>query len=111
MQDIGKFLGAAALAVAVATPALAGDLKPIQDQRIDLGSVAGDAYYTVEPDGFRVVATFARRGESGAPVRFQAILAPGQSVIFSTPRGLGEPANEVEIVRQQNRILVHKAAS
>ncbi len=45
--------------------------------------------YTVEPDGFLVVATFAQRGESGAPVRFQTILAPGQSVIFPPRAGWG----------------------
>jgi hypothetical protein len=110
MLSFNKHVAAAAFAL-VAAPALAADLQPVQSQTIDLGGIAGDAYYTVEPDGYRVIATFAQRGEAGAPMRFQAVLAPGQSVIVSTPRAPGEPANAVEIVRQQNRVVVHKPAS
>ena len=58
-------------------------VKPIQYQGINLGAVAGDLYYTVKADGYHVVATFAPRGQQAAPVRFQAVLAAGQSVTFS----------------------------
>jgi hypothetical protein len=101
---------AAAAALAFAFPAMAEGLRPIQNQKIDLGGVAGDAYYTVEHDGFHVVATFAERGGAGTPVRFQALLAPGQSVVFSSPRGEGEMPASVEITRQRNQVLVRKAA-
>ena len=57
-------------------------LKPIQGGSIDLGTLAGIAYYTVEPEGYRLVATLG----SDTPVRFVATLAPGQSVTLSTPR-------------------------
>jgi hypothetical protein len=51
-------------------------LRPIEGQSINLGDVSGVAYYTVEPDGFRVVTTLAQ-GEAGTPIRFVAVLAPG----------------------------------
>jgi len=110
MLNFNKYAAAVALAL-TAGPALAADLQPVQSQAIDLGGIAGDAYYTVEPEGYRVIATFTQRGEAGAPMRFQAVLAPGQSVIVSTPRAAGEPSNAVEIIRQQNRVVVHKPAS
>ncbi len=110
MQNF-RLAAAIAAALSLAAPAFAADLQPIESRSIDLGDVAGDAYYTVEPDGYRVVATFAQRGEAGTPVRFQALLAPGQSVTFSTPGAVGTAPNAVEIIRQQNRVLVHKASS
>jgi hypothetical protein len=108
-----SFIMAAAFGIAVSGPALsnkalAADLQPIQSQGIDLGNVAGDAYYTVEQDGFHVVATFATRDGGSTPVRFQAVLAPGQAVTFSTPRGAGEQPVSFSIKRQNERVIVAK---
>jgi hypothetical protein len=89
--------------------ALADGLGPVQGRRIDLGAVSGVAYYTVERNGFRVVATLAQ-GEAGTPVRIEAVLAPGQKLVLSTPRGVGHPANAVEISRRGDRVLVQEAA-
>jgi hypothetical protein len=69
---------AAALALASLAPAQAERLKPVQAQGIDLGALSGIAYYTVERDGFRVVATLAQ-GEDATPVRFEALLVPGRA--------------------------------
>lgn len=99
-----------ALSGAAATGAQAADLRPIQSQSIDLGDVSGDAYYTVEPDGFHVVATFAQREGSRTPVRFQTVLSPGQAVIFSSPRAVGEQPVSFRIERQDGRVIVAKAA-
>ena len=52
---------AAAFALAAIGPAHAEGLKPLQGQVIDLGDVSGVAYYTVERDGFRVVATLGKK--------------------------------------------------
>jgi hypothetical protein len=52
---------AAALALAFIGPAHAEGLKPFQGQVIDLGDVSAVAYYTIERDGFRVVATLAKK--------------------------------------------------
>lgn len=107
---------AAALALAVAGSASAEVLRPVQArdidaQGIDLGAVSGVAYYTVEPDGFRVVATLAQRGEANVPVRVEAVLAPGQSVMLSTPHGVGEAPEAVQISRQADTVLVRKATA
>jgi hypothetical protein len=65
--------------------------------------MSGVAYYTVERDGFRVVATLAQ-GEAGTPLRVVAVLAPGQSVVLSTP----EQAGRIEISRQARTVLVRR---
>lgn len=106
-----RTLIAAALSLAAAGPVAAQTLKPIQSQRIDLGQVKGDAYYTVEQNGYRVVATFAERGATHVPVRVEAVLAPGQTVTFSAPREAGAPREAVEISRRNDQILVHNAAA
>ena len=71
--------------------------------------MSGVAYYTAERDGFRVVATLAQQGEDATPVRFEAVLVQGQSVVLSTPRKAGAPAEAVEISRQADTVLVRKA--
>jgi hypothetical protein len=100
---------AAVLGVAVSAPVLANDLKPVQSQSIDLGDVAGDLYYTVEQDGFHVVATFAQRETIGTPVRLQAVLAPGQALTFSSPRAAGEQPVSFSIRRQDQQVIVADA--
>jgi hypothetical protein len=103
---IHSILAAAAFGLSFTGAALAADLKPIQDQAIDLGGVAGDAYYTVEPDGFHVVATFAQRDASATPMRFETVLSSGQTVTFSTPRAAGVAPVGVTLTRQNGRVLV-----
>ena len=72
----------AVAAVFVAGGVHAETLKPIQGRSIDLGMLAGIAYYTVEHEGYRLVATLG----SDTPVRFVATLAPGQSGARFLPR-------------------------
>jgi hypothetical protein len=90
-------------------PALADALQPVEGRVIDLGRVTGVVYYyyAPEPDGYRVVATFAE--ENGNPVRFEAVLAPGQSVVLSAPRELGAAPRAVRISRQGDRVLLQEA--
>ena len=101
----------AAFALAAVGPAHAEGLKPLQGQVINLGDVSGVAYYTVERDGFRVVATLAKKDEDAVPVRVVAVLAPGQSLTLSTPREWGTPADAVEIIRRADTVRVHNAAA
>jgi hypothetical protein len=103
-----SLIAAAALTGVSFGTAYADGLRPIEAQAIDLEGVSGIAYYTVERDGFRVVTTLAQ-GEAGTPVRFEAVLAPGQRVVLSTPREAGVPANVVELRREDDRVLVHQA--
>jgi hypothetical protein len=107
IRGICRTVLAAAFGLVVVGPALAEELAPIAGRSIDLGQVHGIAYYTVEPNGYRVVATLAE-GEMGTPVRFEAVLAPDQSMILSTPQAVGMMATEVEISRQDDRVLVRE---
>ena len=94
--------------VVLSGAALADDAPTIASRRIELGEVSGVAYYTIEPAGYRVVATLAQ-GEAGTPVRFETVLAPGQSMMLSTP-GLGDTeAARVEILRDGDALLVRDA--
>jgi hypothetical protein len=111
-MTIRRTILAAAVALASTGAARAEGPEPGQAQGIDLGAVSGIAYYTVERGGFRVVATLAQQGEdAAAPVRVEAVLAPGQSVVLSSPRGAGVPADAVEISREADAVLVRKAAA
>ena len=101
---------AAALALASIGPAHAEGLKPLQGQVIDLGDVSAVAYYTVERDGFRVVATLAKKDEDAVPVRVVAVLGADQSLTLSTPREWGTAADAVKIVRRADTLLVQEAA-
>jgi hypothetical protein len=103
-MSIRNMLFAAAFSVASLTVAHADGLRPIQGKSIDLGGISGIAYYTVERDGFRVVATLAQ-GEAGTPIRVVSVLAPGQRVVLSTP----QQADAIEISRKGDNVFVRNA--
>jgi hypothetical protein len=106
-----KRIAVAALAVlALGGVAAAGDLKPMHSRSIDLGAMSGVAYYTVEPDGYHVVATLAQN-DAGAPVRFETVLVSGQTMTLSTPRAAGMPPVKVEISRTADQIRVLEAVA
>ena len=95
--------------LALATPsglAYADGLQPVEARSLDLGIVSGVAYYTVEPEGFRVVATPSQPGESTTPVRVEALPGQGQRVILSTPHDVGVASELVEISRQADTVLI-----
>jgi hypothetical protein len=93
----------ASTALMLAGAAHAGELRPTQGQTLDLGGVLGVAYYTVEPDGYHVVATLTD-GEAGA-------LTPGQAVTLSSPAGEGGALRSVEFSRLQDHVLVRAATA
>ncbi len=103
-MSIRNMLFAVAFGIASLTAARAEGLRPIEAKSIDLGGISGIAYYTVERDGFRVVATLAQ-GEAGTPIRVVSILAPGQRVVLSTP----QQADAIEISRKGDSVLVRNA--
>jgi hypothetical protein len=107
---IALLASCAVAAVFVAGGVHAETLKPIQARSIDLGTLAGIAYYTVEPEGYRLVSTLTPSG-TDTPVRFVATLAPGQSVTLSTARMLGESAVQVRFIRQGDQVIVAGAKS
>jgi hypothetical protein len=92
----------AALVFAFISAAHTAGLRPIESRGIDLGELSGVAHYTIERDGFRVVATLTG-GEVGTPARVEVVLASGQSVVLSTPRVWGVAPKTVEIGRRGDR--------
>jgi len=105
-MSIRSMLIAAAFNLASLEAAHADGLRPIDAMSIDVGEVSGVAYYTVERDGFHVVTTLAQ-GMTGTPIRVVCVLAPGQSVAFSTPH----QANALELSRNGDSVLVRKVKS
>jgi hypothetical protein len=105
-MSIRSMLVAAVFALAPLQAIHAEGLRPIDAKSIDLGEVSGVAYYTVERDGFHVVTTLAQ-GMAGTPIRVVSVLAPGQSVAFSTPRLAGV----LEISRNGDSVLFRKTTS
>jgi hypothetical protein len=103
-MSIRNILFAVAFGIASVAAAHADGLRPIEGKSIDLGGMSGIAYYTVEPDGFHVVATLAQ-GETGTPIRVVSVLAPGQRVVLSTP----QQAGAIEISRKGDSVLVRQA--
>jgi len=100
-----RLIGASALVLATLATAQAKDLRPIQAQPIDLGSVQGVAYYTIHNDGFHVVATLSAAG-SDVPLRVAATLQPGQAMTLSTAAALGQDDVEIALVRDGDVIRV-----
>lgn len=101
-------LFSAAAIFAIANAASALELKPLHGQSINLGAVSGTAYYTVERNGYRVVATLAREGVDASPMRIETVLKPGQSVSLSTPREWGAAGATFEIQRIDDAVLVQR---
>lgn len=100
---------AAALAASFAS-AEAAEIRPGSGGSVDLGTLAGVAYYTPGPKGYHVVVTLAPRGAAPA-IRMETTLAAEQSVTLSTPRASDEPATAVEITRSGERVFVSKAGA
>jgi len=105
-MSIRTTLLAAALTLTSLGAAQANSLKPIEGRSINLGDVSGVVYYTIEPDGFRVVTTLAE-ADKGTPIRFVSVLAPGQRVLLSTPHQAGA----LEISRNGDNVTVRKASA
>ncbi|UHC16667.1 hypothetical protein LRS73_01665 [Methylobacterium currus] len=106
-RTLGRTLVAAAATLA-AGAASAGELRPAGAASLDLGTLAGVAYYTPEPAGYHVVVTLAPRAAAPAS-RFEAVLASGQSVTVSTPRQAGASARMVTITRTGDAVTVTPA--
>ena len=103
-----SFLTTAAIAATLMGTAQAETIKPLDGGSVRLGDLAGVAYYTAEPKGYRVVVTLARTDAARA-VRFETVLASGQSVTLSTPQELGAAAEAVEISRTGDTVAVSRA--
>ena len=88
--------------------AQAMDIKPVQGVTVALGWATGVAYYTIEPNGYRVVATFAA-DDGETPLRFEAVLTDRQEMLVSVPGPVGTKANELVIARSGDRLSITDA--
>jgi hypothetical protein len=104
MSHRSALLAAVAAVIAVTGAAHAEALKPVQARKVDLGGLAGVAYYTTVE---QVVSLKAP--DTDKPLRFVTTLAPEQRVTLSVPRSAGEPAVDVHFVRHGERIDVTAA--
>lgn len=102
---MGRFGALLMSALLASASAQAAELQPIQGATVTVGGVAGVVYYTIEPDGYRAVATVAS-GAEAPPVRFVAVLTDGQKLWVSVPGPVGSPASEIEIARSGNRLSI-----
>ncbi len=109
-MKIHHILMAAGLVSALIGTAQADGLKPIQGQSIELRGMSGNAYYTVEQDGFHLVATLASEDIEGTPIRIKTVLSSGQTVTFSTPGSVGTEPDVVEISRKSDQVIVNKGS-
>jgi hypothetical protein len=100
-----RFSACAFALLAATGGAAASELLPSSGHSIQLGSFSGAVYYTVEQDGYRVVATMASGAEQ-QPVRVVSTLAAGQRMMISVPQALGQPSIDFEIVRDGKALLV-----
>ena len=64
--------------LAMSGAAAAAELAPGNGRTLHLGGFDGTVYYTVEQDGYHVVATLAS-GAEATPIRFIATLGPASS--------------------------------
>ncbi|MCA1370941.1 hypothetical protein I6F15_26690 [Bradyrhizobium sp. BRP14] len=87
--------------------AAASELAPGNGHSIHLGRFDGAVYYTVEKDGYRVVATLAS-GAEAQPIRFVSTLGPGEKLMISVPQAIGQPSADFEIVRDGEVLLVQE---
>src|SRR5262245_46913239 len=99
------------IALALACMALpgvsvAGELAPGNAHSVHLDRFDGVVYYSVEQDGYRVVATLAS-GADALPIRLVSTLAPGQRLVISVPRSADQPPVAFEILRNGEALLVN----
>ena len=102
-----KTIALAAAIVATATLAQAQTLTVKHASTIDLGSTRGTAFYVDQPNGYHLTATLISGGANG-PVRFDTVLADGQSATVSIPGPLGAPAQAVTFVRSADHLDVRE---
>jgi len=100
-------LTACALACTILSAvATAGELAPGNAHSVHLDRVDGVVYYSVEQDGYRVVATLAS-GAGESPIRVISTLGPDQRIVISVPRAVDQPPVDVEILRTGEALFVN----
>jgi hypothetical protein len=92
-------------------PAPAAELiSPLDDFQAMLGPVAVSIYYEPIHTEYQVVIT-ASAEEPDSVIRFVSNLAPGQHVVVSVPRGVGQPARELQLHRVGDKLELERSSN
>jgi hypothetical protein len=93
-------------------PAEAGGevVSPQSGLTVALGSTNVSVFYQPTAAGFQVVAT-AGSEKSNDVVRLVSTLTPGQEVAISVPRAVGQPAIELRLHRNGDRLELLRPVS
>jgi hypothetical protein len=104
------FLATALLGTGL-TPTLAAELiSPLDGFQATLGPVAVSIYYEPIHTEYQVVIT-ASAEEPDSVIRFVSNLAPGQGVVVSVPRGVGQPARELKLHRVGDKLELERSSN
>lgn len=103
-------LAAALLGAFAARPAAAEEIPSGTGLSTTLGAVNVSVYYQPAAAGYETVVT-AGTDAPGGVVRFVSTLAPGQEAVVSVPRGPGQPALELRLLRVGDRLELQRPVS
>jgi hypothetical protein len=93
------------------TPTLAAELiSPLDGFQATLGPVVVSIYYEPIHTEYQVVIT-ASAEEPDSVIRFVSNLAPGQGVVVSVPRGVGQPARELQLHRVGDKLELARSSN
>jgi hypothetical protein len=93
------------------TPTLAAELvSPLDGFQATLGSLAISIYYEPIHTEFHVVIA-AGAEEPDSVIRFVSNLAPGQRVVVSVPRAVGQPARELQLHRVGDKLDLERSSN
>ncbi|OWJ63961.1 hypothetical protein [Inquilinus limosus] len=104
-------LATALLGAFAATSAAAAEVVPPgAGLTATLGDVNVSVYYQPAAAGYETVVT-AGTDAPGGVVRFVSTLAPGQEAVVAVPRGTGQPALELRLLRVGDRLELQRPVS
>jgi hypothetical protein len=93
------------------TPTLAAELiSPLDGFQATLGSVAVSIYSQPIHTEYQVVITAGTK-EPNSAIRFVSNLAPGQGVVVSVPRGVKQPARELQLHRVGDKLVLERSSN
>jgi hypothetical protein len=104
------FISAIIGIMSLAAGASAEVVAPLAGLRATLDTVTVIAYYVPCDKGYQVVVTAGTENPDHL-LRFVSILAPGQDVVISVPRAVGQPALQLRIQRVGDRVELDRPSS
>jgi len=86
------------------------EVSPRDGLQIKLGPMNVSIYYETTDAGYQVVTTASSEAADSA-IRFISALVPGQDVVVSVPRSVGEAALELHVRRVGDRVELIRPTS